>query len=432
MISPHFPPDASAATHRARVLAPYLESQGWRPTVLTVRAADYEGQVDDELLAMVSGNVEVMRVAALPARLCRLAGVGDLGLRALPALRAAVSARLASDRFDAAYITTYPVYPAVLGPWIKRRFDVPFVLDLQDPWVGEWGKSVGPGTNGAPDVKSRLSRAIAQRLERHVLPQADAITSVSSTLLDELADRYPVLRARPRVTMPIGIDPADVASAGRITTPESLDKSDGRVHICYVGTMLPLAYPSLTAFFFALRRLFEHDPSLRERVRVHFVGTSNQSTSSAAPVVMSHAHAAGLADIVREHPPRIGYRAALATLLASSIVLVMGSTERRYTASKLAPALASGRPLLVIAHHESDIRRALRKVSSRGIALASFDAGGPGPDTVECIARHLGAWLPNPPTSRIVADSDIDDFAAPTLARALADVLKTVASRAHG
>ena len=36
MISPHFPPDSSAGTHRVRLLAPYLEAFGWRPTVLTV------------------------------------------------------------------------------------------------------------------------------------------------------------------------------------------------------------------------------------------------------------------------------------------------------------------------------------------------------------------------------------------------------------
>ena len=49
---------------------------------------------------------------------------------------------------DAVVITTYPVYPAVIGPQLKRTRDVPFVLDLQDPWVGEWGRSVGGAPGG--------------------------------------------------------------------------------------------------------------------------------------------------------------------------------------------------------------------------------------------------------------------------------------------
>ena len=87
MISPHFPPDASAGTHRVRVIAPHLEQFGWRPTVLTVRPEDYEGRVDTALGAMVPSSLDVNRVHAWPSRWTRLAGLGDLGLRAFPALR---------------------------------------------------------------------------------------------------------------------------------------------------------------------------------------------------------------------------------------------------------------------------------------------------------------------------------------------------------
>ena len=46
MISPHFPPDSTAATHRVRLLAPHLPAHGWQPTVLTVDPRDYEGRLD--------------------------------------------------------------------------------------------------------------------------------------------------------------------------------------------------------------------------------------------------------------------------------------------------------------------------------------------------------------------------------------------------
>ena len=40
MVSPHFPPDSSAASHRVRLLAPYLGEHGWEPTVVTVEPGE--------------------------------------------------------------------------------------------------------------------------------------------------------------------------------------------------------------------------------------------------------------------------------------------------------------------------------------------------------------------------------------------------------
>ena len=76
MISPHFPPDSSAGTHRVRLLAPHLPEYGWTPTVLTVAEQDYEGRIDPELAALVPASLDVVRTRALPVRLTRRLGVG--------------------------------------------------------------------------------------------------------------------------------------------------------------------------------------------------------------------------------------------------------------------------------------------------------------------------------------------------------------------
>src|SRR5262249_62177540 len=86
-VSPHFPPDSSAATHRVRLLAPHMAGHGWEPTVVTVDPADYEGTLDPALAASVPDNVRVVRARAWPARLTRPPGVGGLGLRAYPRRR---------------------------------------------------------------------------------------------------------------------------------------------------------------------------------------------------------------------------------------------------------------------------------------------------------------------------------------------------------
>ena len=179
MVSPHFPPDTNAATHRVRLLAPHLPARGWEPTVVAVDPRDYEGRLDPALADLVPPSLRVVHARAWPASLTRRLGIGDLGLRAFTGLLGTCAGLLRRERFDALFVTIYPAYPALLGPWLKRRFGVPFVLDYQDPWVGAWGETVGGGAGGRPDLKSRLSRALAMRLEPMALRASDEIGRAS-------------------------------------------------------------------------------------------------------------------------------------------------------------------------------------------------------------------------------------------------------------
>jgi hypothetical protein len=81
LVSPHFPPDTNAASHRVRLLAPHLAGFGWEPTVLTVDPVDYEGRIDPALAALVPDSVRVVRCRAWNHRWTRRIGLGDLGLR---------------------------------------------------------------------------------------------------------------------------------------------------------------------------------------------------------------------------------------------------------------------------------------------------------------------------------------------------------------
>ena len=67
VVSPHFPPDTSAGTHRVRLLAPHLPAHGWEATVVTVDPRDLESRLDPGLLALVPERLRVVRSRALPA-----------------------------------------------------------------------------------------------------------------------------------------------------------------------------------------------------------------------------------------------------------------------------------------------------------------------------------------------------------------------------
>jgi hypothetical protein len=347
-VSPHFPPDPTAGAHRMRLLAPHLPRAGWTPTVLTVAPASYEGYLDETLQDAALPPVEVMRVPALSPRRSRRLGFGDLGLRALPHLWAHAS-RLCRDRqFDAAFITTYPIYPALLGPWLRARYGVRYCIDLQDPWVGSWGQSVGP-KQGKPDLRSRLARSAAMALERMALLPADAITAVSERTIAEAFARHGRRPPAACVELPIGWEPADWQDVP--VAPRFFDEPG--IHICYIGTLLPAGIVVADAFLRALRLVFDRSPELRTQLVLHFIGTSNEARADAPARLLPLAAAHGVADVCREHPGRVPFRIAAGLSRHAAALLILGSTEPHYNASKLYTSLAAQRPLFALMHRHS-------------------------------------------------------------------------------
>lgn len=395
-VSPHFPPDTTAGTHRARLLAPHLPTHGWDVTVLTVDPRDYEGRLDPELEALVPDTVRTVRVRALSPRWTRPLGLGDLGLRALPGLARTGARLLARERYDAVLITIYPTYPAVLGPRWRRRFGVPFVLDYQDPWVGAWGATTGPG--GRVDWKSRATRKLAEWLEPRVLRQADGLTAVSAATLDEALARSPGLPRPPTLELPIGGEPADFAAlAGRSRRNGWFDPGDGLLHLAYVGTLLPLGFETLRALLLAVAALRSDRPELARRLRLHFFGTSNQTAADAPARVLPLAAELGVAELVTEHPARLDYLDALAVQVRATALLLLGSSERHYTASKLYPALLARRPLLALYHEASTVVEGLRRAARPPTArLVTYDDATRATGRVEEITRQLAALLESP------------------------------------
>ncbi len=390
--------------------------------MVTVTPDAYEAALDPALAAMVPDSIDIVRCRPWKATWTRAVGIGDLGLRAFDALRRTCGDLLRRERYDALFITVYPVYPALLGPILKRRFGVRFVLDYQDPWVGSWGLTVGGGPGGTVDLKSRASRHLGELLEPFAVRAADAITAVSARTYEDVLAR---IQASPAcATLPLGWEPRDFDNAPAANP--FFDPADGQVNLCYVGTLLPTGFGTLQALLAAARALRDREPALYARLRLWFIGTSNQSSGNATPRVLPMARAAGVEDAVREIPLRIRYGDALAVLRQASGILLLGSSERHYTASKLYPALLARRPLLALYHQESSVvdilRRAGRPPAARLVTYSEADPGvAPSADAVYQPLRDLVA---DPTYDATAIDlGAIDDVSARSVAHRLADVL---------
>lgn len=347
IVSPHFPPTNAPDHQRVRTSLPYFRENGWEAVVLAVEAAAVSAPRDAQLSATLPPDVTVHRVGAWSAEWTRFAGFGNVAYRAWSALRQTGDQLLATGRFDLVYFSTTQFVATALGRRWRRRFGVPFIVDLQDPWVTDYYER--PGAPRPPGGwKHRLARWQAARLEGPAWEEAAGFISVSPDYLSNLAARHPWFAAKPSAVIPFGVAETDLETArvGQGIDP-AFTREPGCVHLVNVGAVGPIMRPALELLFSAVRALRAADPAQAARLRFHFIGTSyaaDQPAPSVLPVAQDH----DVADLVEERPGRVGYFVALKTLLAADALVIPGSDDPAYTPSKLATCFLADRPTLAL------------------------------------------------------------------------------------
>jgi hypothetical protein len=420
IVSPHFPPSTLAGVHRGRHLAKHLPAQGWNPVIIRLHERFYTEQPDPVLASLVPATVRQVRVDALPARLTRLAGVGDVGLRAYTYLARAVESTAAQTNPRAVLITGSPFYPMLLSNWIKKRLGMPVVLDFQDPWVSAFG-ATQPAWS-----KAGVVHRLAQTLEPRAVRSASFITSVSETQNAQMAALYPWLDAARMAAIPIGGDPEDFqALRAHPLEGRHLQLNSGLINLSYVGAFLPRAAPLVRSIFRSLRATKDAQPRLAERIRLNFVGTSNQPDYSGPGLIMPIALEAGVADLVNEIPERVPFLKALGILANSTGLLLIGSDEPHYTASKIYPALMSGRPYVSLFHSASSSHRILS--AAGGGRNFSFSDVAELPDLTAALSRAIFDLASNPEKFGRADATVYEAYSARSVASRFAEVFEQAA-----
>jgi hypothetical protein len=226
--------------------------------------------------------------------------------------------------------------------------------------------------------------------------------------------------------IPIGGDPDDFAALRDGAGGAGL-LDPALINFSYVGTFLPRATPLFEQLFAALAQVRSDSPDLVGRLRFNFIGTSNQPGVAGSPQVLPLAKAAGVVDLVRETPRRLPYLEALGILANSDALLLIGSDEPHYTASKIYPALLSGRPWLSLFHSASSAHQIL-KAAGGGRAVA-FAGANEFNETVPALAGAIVRLATTPQTFGAPWLETIAPYTARAISGRFAEIFNQVSAR---
>lgn len=287
LITYYWPPSGGAGVQRWLKMLNYLSEENVRCTVLTVdpKYASYP-VLDESLINNVSSNIRVVTTRtreplnaykkitksnaspyagfaneANPSKIKKLAR----WVRAnffIPdarkgwnkfAYKKAVEL-IESEKFDAIITSSPPHSTQLVGLKLKRKFSIPWISDLRDPWTDIYYSDLFPQTKWAK--KKDLN------YEKSVLKNADNVIVVSQSIKELFLKKGKLEESKFHV-IPNGFDHKDFSS------PESkTEQKTGHLRIAYTGTMSD-QYP-IDSFVEAL-------VALKSDVELHFAGKISQN-----------------------------------------------------------------------------------------------------------------------------------------------------------
>lgn len=351
IIYPHWHPANLAGVHRPRLTGNFLPEFGWKVRVLTVEEKYFEEKPDPDFYKTFRDSFEVTRVPAKKVRKPRI--IGDIGLRAYKNMKRKALEILKNEQIDFIWIPVPSFYTALLGPFLYKKTGVPYGIDYIDPWVRD--------LTNQKNIRAVLSQWIARKLEPRALKKAALITGVSENYYMPAIHRNKLFDRKPKpvkhAAFPYGFDPND--------HNVKIDKIDfpwqsGKKIWLYTGAFLPNSHYFVNNLFKAISELrAENDPGIEE-VQFWFLGTGPYPAKRITQYAEDH----GISDLVFEIRERFPFLHTLNFQSSANTVMIIGSTEKHYTASKTYQSLLSEKPVFSILHEESQAMEVLKECNA--------------------------------------------------------------------
>jgi len=345
IISPYFPPVNAADMQRIRMSLPYFKLSGWEAEVVTVDERYTDIAQDTLLLQSVPDDIVIHKVKALNKSFTSKIGLGSIALRSLPFYRKKVNQLLKTGKYQLIYFSTTQFPICILGAYWKKKFNVPYVIDMQDPWHSDYYRDK---PKEQQPKKYWLSYRMNKYLEPIAMKQVDGLISVSDSYIETLKERYSRVRQVPSATITFGAFEPDLRIAAKNTGKFKPLLTPGFKNLVYIGRGGMDMHAAIRPVFETLKKCIAGDPDLFDKLRIYFIGTSYAPGGQGVATILPLAKEYGVEKNVIEISGRIGYYHALNTLNQADALFIPGSDDQQYTASKIYPCLLTKKPLLAI------------------------------------------------------------------------------------
>jgi glycosyltransferase involved in cell wall biosynthesis len=169
------------------------------------------------------------------------------------------------EKVDCIFTTSPPHSIHLFGPYLKKRLNIPWVMDIRDAMTDDPNRKHSPGM--------RLQSALETYYEKRFYGSADAIVSVSNPIIESIRTRHAKLHLDSKThTIQNGFDDEDF-------TISKEKKNKGNLFtVTYTGSFMGKQTPEF--FLKAVRLLIEKSEVDASDILVRFVGHFDKSTLS--------------------------------------------------------------------------------------------------------------------------------------------------------
>ncbi|RZK76848.1 MAG: hypothetical protein EOO85_10290 [Pedobacter sp.] len=340
---------------RVRMSLPYFENLGWKAEVVCVDEQYTDLEEESLFSRTIPNNIEIHKVKALPKNITMKFGLGSIAIRSWWYFKLKVDQLLNSNHYDLIYFSTtqYPV--CTLGPHWKKKFKIPYIIDLQDPWHTEYYKNKPKAER---PKKYWFSYRLNKYLEPIAMKEVSGIISVSQGYINEIKHRYTSLEKVESKVIPFSAEIKDFQIAD-IVKDNIFFTDEKKIRILYAGVVGNIMVDSITKLLTAVKAL---PIGSRENIIFYFLGTSYAPKGTGENSVLPIAKSLGLEKFVVEVTDRLSYFNTLKHLRLSDGLLIVGSDDFNYIPSKIYTYILANKPMLSL----------LKATSAGNLILAEY------------------------------------------------------------
>ncbi len=203
---------------------------------------------------------------------------------------------------------------------------------------------------------------IDKYLEAKTVPFADGIISVSKAYCDTFLKRYPSLTEKKCRVITFGAAEKDIDVMNKYVHSSSISLANDKVNAVYIGRGGHDMAFAAEIIFKAFAKGLKEQYDTFSKIHLWFIGTSYAANGTGSQTIFPIAVKNNVEQYVTEITDRLPYFESLFLLNKAQLIIVPGSTDTSYTASKIYPYILLNKKMLAVFNYQSSVVSMLQQI----------------------------------------------------------------------